>query len=60
MIFKKYRKDFETHYSPKVVSFGPIHHGRPNLELGEQYKLMWAVKYIQNTNLNPQDLHKKN
>ncbi|KEH41293.1 DUF247 domain protein [Medicago truncatula] len=26
------RKDFEKHYSPKLVSMGPIHHGRPNLE----------------------------
>jgi len=53
------RKDFEKHYSPKLVSIGPIHHGRPNLELGEKYKLRWAAKFIQNTRRNPKDLYKK-
>ncbi|GAU32322.1 hypothetical protein TSUD_43640 [Trifolium subterraneum] len=50
---------FEKHYSPKLVSIGPIHHDNANLKLGEKYKLMWATKYIQNTAHIPQDLHKK-
>jgi hypothetical protein len=50
---------FEKHYSPKLVSIGPIHHDNANLKLGEKYKRMWAAKYIQNTAHIPQDLHKK-
>ncbi|AES79294.1 DUF247 domain protein [Medicago truncatula] len=60
--YLKNRKDFEKHYSPKLVSIGPIHHGNTsnaNLKLGEKYKLTWAAKYIENAGLNPCDLHKK-
>jgi len=53
------RKECEKHYSPKLVSMGPIHHSRTNLELGETYKLKWATKYIQNTRCNPKDLFKE-
>ncbi|XP_058727522.1 UPF0481 protein At3g47200-like [Vicia villosa] len=53
------RKQFEKHYSPKFVPIGPIHNDNPNLKLGENYKLTWAAKYIQNTQQNPQLLHKK-
>nr|AFK47659.1 unknown [Medicago truncatula] len=53
------RKNFEQHYSPKLVSIGPIHHDNPTLKLGEKYKLMWAAKYIENTGLIPEELHKK-
>jgi len=53
------RKNFEKHYSPKLVSIGPIHHGKTDLKLGEKYKLMWAAKYIENTGHLPEDLHKK-
>ncbi|KAL2335194.1 hypothetical protein Fmac_016407 [Flemingia macrophylla] len=40
------RKHFAKHYSPRLVSIGPIHHGAKNLQLGEKYKLMWAAKYL--------------
>jgi len=53
------RKNFEKHYSPKLVSIGPIHHDNTNLKLGEKYKLRWAAKYIENTGHIPEDLHKK-
>ncbi|AES79247.2 hypothetical protein MtrunA17_Chr7g0238241 [Medicago truncatula] len=53
------RKNFEKHYSPKLLSVGPIHHDNTNLKLGEKYKLMWAAKYIENTGHIPEDLHKK-
>jgi len=55
----KNRTNFEEHYSPKLVSLGPIHHDNPNLKTGEKYKLMWAAKYLDNTGRNPHDLHKK-
>jgi len=46
------------HYSPKLVSIGPIHHDNTNLKTGEKYKLMWAAKYLENTGRNPRHLHK--
>ena len=53
------RKNFNKHYSPKLVSFGPIHHGDLNLHLGEQYKKMWAAEYIGSTRTTLPKLHKK-
>ena len=31
------RTNFEKHYSPNLVSIGPIHHDNPNLKTGEKY-----------------------
>ncbi|XP_061364621.1 UPF0481 protein At3g47200-like [Gastrolobium bilobum] len=53
------RKHFTMHYSPKLVSIGPIHHGEKNLNLGEQYKLMWASMYLKRNEQNPQTLYQK-
>ena len=53
------RKDLDKHYLPKLVSFGPIHHGEANLQLGEQYKLMWLAMYVNSTRQNARDLHKR-
>ncbi|KAK7364889.1 hypothetical protein VNO80_13635 [Phaseolus coccineus] len=53
------RKHFAHHYSPRLVSIGPIHHGKPNLELGEKYKLMWAAKYLERTKQDAQTLYQK-
>ncbi|KAL5067209.1 hypothetical protein RYX36_018096, partial [Vicia faba] len=53
------RNNFEQHYSPKFVSIGPIHHNNQNLKLGENYKLIWAAKYIENTQQNLYVLHQK-
>jgi hypothetical protein len=57
------RENIKEHYLPRLLSIGPIHHGSPNLKLGEKYKLMMAAKYIIQSNrlngLNREDLHKK-
>ncbi|KAF7804029.1 UPF0481 protein [Senna tora] len=53
------RKHFVKLYSPRLVSFGPIHHGEPHLQLGEQYKLMWASTYLGGPNKIPEHLHQK-
>ncbi|CAL5207462.1 unnamed protein product [Lathyrus oleraceus] len=53
------RKNFDKQYTPKLVSIGPIHHNNQNLKLGENYKLIWAEKYIKSTQHSPQMLHKK-
>jgi hypothetical protein len=52
------REKFKEHYSPRLMSIGPIHHDNTNLKLGEKYKLMWAAKYIEDTGHNSHDLHK--
>ncbi|KAG5062362.1 hypothetical protein JHK85_003545 [Glycine max] len=41
------------------IILGPIHHGAPKLQLGEQYKQRWAARYIDTTGQTPQDLHNK-
>ncbi|WJX11088.1 hypothetical protein P8452_01737 [Trifolium repens] len=53
------REKIKEHYSPRLVSIGPIHHDNAKMKLGEKYKLIWAAKYIENTNRNPANLHKK-
>ncbi|KAL2347022.1 hypothetical protein Fmac_001022 [Flemingia macrophylla] len=52
------RKHLTKHYTPKLVSMGPIHHGEPKLRLGEHYKQMWASTYILNKKITPKTLHK--
>ncbi|KAI9120874.1 hypothetical protein K1719_007907 [Acacia pycnantha] len=53
------RKDFAKYYSPKIVSLGPIHHDdEPHLQLGEQYKLMWASMYVQGDRNKARRLHR--
>ncbi|KAK7364772.1 hypothetical protein VNO80_13514 [Phaseolus coccineus] len=51
------RKNFTKHYSPKLMSLGPIHYGNPKLQPGEHYKKMWAAEYIDSRNISPQKLH---
>ncbi|XP_027357179.1 UPF0481 protein At3g47200-like [Abrus precatorius] len=53
------RKHFAKHYSPRLVSIGPIHHGAENLKLGEKYKLMWAAMYLGRTKQDEQTLYQK-
>ncbi|CAL0303673.1 unnamed protein product [Lupinus luteus] len=35
------------YYTPKMISFGPIHHKDKNLEQGERFKLLWTSMYIE-------------
>ncbi|KAL2335199.1 hypothetical protein Fmac_016412 [Flemingia macrophylla] len=51
------RKDFDKHYSPRLVSIGPIHHGAKNLQLGEKYKRMWTAMYLKRTKQYAQTLY---
>lgn len=32
--------------SPKMISFGPIHHNKEDLKQGEAYKLKWTSKFV--------------
>ncbi|KAL1361727.1 hypothetical protein HN51_010053 [Arachis hypogaea] len=39
--------NFVKYCTPKMISFGPIHHGEENLKLGEEFKHLWASLYIE-------------
>nr|AFK40291.1 unknown [Medicago truncatula] len=57
--YRRRMSNLGKHYTPKLLSIGPIHHDRSDLKLGEKYKLKWAAEYIENTALNPEELHQK-
>ena len=51
--------DFNKYYEPKVVSLGPIHHGKPNYQLGENYKLRLTNEFIKGSGKSMQDSYQK-
>jgi phage anti-repressor protein len=40
-------KNVAKYFEPKVVSFGPIHHGKPRYQLAEENKLLLANKFVE-------------
>ncbi|KAK9987092.1 hypothetical protein SO802_032043 [Lithocarpus litseifolius] len=50
-------KHFRKYCEPKVVSLGPIHHGKPEYQLTEEYKLMLADKFIGKTGRTDEELY---
>ncbi|XP_057741683.1 uncharacterized protein LOC130960324 [Arachis stenosperma] len=50
-IFLHQNLNFDRYCSPKMISFGPIHHHRqnedPQLGLGQRFKYHWAFHYIE-------------
>ena len=51
--------DFNKYYEPKVVSLGPIHHGQPNYQLGENYKRLLTNEFIKGSGKSMQDSYQK-
>uniref|UniRef100_A0A7N2M2U9 Uncharacterized protein n=1 Tax=Quercus lobata TaxID=97700 RepID=A0A7N2M2U9_QUELO len=49
--------DFRKYYEPKVVSLGPIHHGNPKYQLGENYKLPLTYEFIEGSGKNVEDVY---
>ena len=43
---QRLREGAEVYYEPQVMSFGPYHHGKPNLQDGETLKLKLAATYF--------------
>ncbi|XP_059462801.1 UPF0481 protein At3g47200-like [Corylus avellana] len=39
-------KDVAKYFEPRVVSLGPIHHGKPKYRKAEKYKLVLANKFV--------------
>ncbi|XP_040995836.1 UPF0481 protein At3g47200-like [Juglans microcarpa x Juglans regia] len=54
-------KNFAKYYEPRVVSLGPIHHGKERYRLGETYKLRLTKDFVtescENASIN--NLYKK-
>lgn len=44
--FLRQNERFYRYCSPKIISFGPIHHYSENLQEGENYKLLWTSIFI--------------
>ena len=52
-------KNFQKYYEPRVVSLGPIHHGKEKYQLGEGYKLVLTYEFVNGSGKEIKDLYKK-
>ncbi|XP_030924631.1 UPF0481 protein At3g47200-like [Quercus lobata] len=50
-------KHFEKYCEPRVVSIGPIHHGKPKYRLAEEYKLTLAENFIEESGKTDKELY---
>ncbi|KAF3961332.1 hypothetical protein CMV_014042 [Castanea mollissima] len=50
-------KHFEKYCEPRVVSIGPIHHGKPKYRLSEEYKLTLAENFIEESGKTGKELY---
>ncbi|KAH7511777.1 hypothetical protein FEM48_Zijuj12G0018700 [Ziziphus jujuba var. spinosa] len=54
------RKNFEKYFEPRAVSLGPLHHGKPNLQVAEKYKPKLTKRFIKDRGTDKgKDLYKK-
>ncbi|KAL6324731.1 hypothetical protein AAG906_017071 [Vitis piasezkii] len=51
--------DFKKFYEPRVISFGPYHHGKSHLSPGEMIKPQCAQEFLADSNQKIEDLYKK-
>ncbi|XP_075637744.1 UPF0481 protein At3g47200-like [Castanea sativa] len=57
IFYLREQDDFHKNYEPKVVSLGPIHHGNPNYQLGENYKLLLTYEFIKGSCKKMEDVY---
>ena len=50
-------KDFVKYYEPRVVSLGPIHHGKDKYKLGEKYKLVLTSEFVKDSGKSMEDVY---
>ncbi|XP_059641963.1 UPF0481 protein At3g47200-like [Cornus florida] len=48
---KKYRNINEKAYTPQIVSIGPLHHGKENLQAMEEHKLRYLQVFLNRTRM---------
>jgi hypothetical protein len=53
---ERLRKLNENAYTPRVVSIGPIHHGKENLKAMEDHKIMYLQQFREQNKVRVEDL----
>ncbi|KAG8471364.1 hypothetical protein CXB51_036109 [Gossypium anomalum] len=51
--------DFQKCFEPRLVAFGPLHHGNPKLQRAEQSKLKFSARFVNENETNRYDLFNK-
>ncbi|KAM5578193.1 hypothetical protein ABKV19_008489 [Rosa sericea] len=51
--------DYQKYFQPRVVTFGPVHHGQPKYERAEKFKLIMAGNFIRYSDQQRHDLLSK-
>ncbi|KAG5250006.1 UPF0481 protein [Salix suchowensis] len=46
----------EEAYTPRVVSIGPLHHGKENLKAMEDHKIMYLQQFLERSKVSVEDL----
>ena len=52
-------KDFKKYFEPRMVSLGPIHHGKENYQLAEKHKLVLTYEFIKDSGNTIQEVYMK-
>ena len=50
------RESNEKAYAPRVVSIGPINHGKENLKAMEDHKIMYLQQFLERSKVSVEDL----
>uniref|UniRef100_A0A6M2EIS4 Uncharacterized protein n=1 Tax=Populus davidiana TaxID=266767 RepID=A0A6M2EIS4_9ROSI len=53
---ERLRKLHRKAYTPRVVSIGPIHHGKENLKAMEDHKIMYLQQFLEQNKVSVEDL----
>ena len=54
---QRLRKGDEVYYEPQVMSFGPYHHGKHNLQAGETLKLKLAATFFREYEVSADEIY---
>ena len=53
----RWTQDFNKFYEPRVISFGPYHHSKPDLHPEEMIKPLYAEQFLADSNQDIKDLY---
>ncbi|XP_050273529.1 UPF0481 protein At3g47200-like isoform X2 [Quercus robur] len=51
------RKRSNEYFDPKILSFGPYHHGKPELQEGETHKTKFMLEFIKESDKSVQEFY---